>query len=96
MHDAMWVEIRRAVTEARNELEQVRADYLFFSIPAPSDLGFLIACSLHVHDELSFYSWISFASQCQVVVLISFVLLRFATSPASGSEQYILPVPTVC
>ncbi len=34
MHDAMWVEIRRAVAEARNELEQVRADYLFFSIPS--------------------------------------------------------------
>jgi hypothetical protein len=33
MHDAMWVEISRAVAEARNELEQVRADYLFFSIP---------------------------------------------------------------
>jgi hypothetical protein len=34
MHDATWVEIRRAVAEARNELEQVRADYLFFSIPS--------------------------------------------------------------
>jgi hypothetical protein len=68
----------------------------FFPFPASGDLGFLTACSLHVHDELSFYSWISFASQCQVVVLISFVLLKFATSPASGSEQHILPVPTVC
>jgi hypothetical protein len=96
MHDAMGVEIRRAVAEARNELEQVRADYLFFPFPASSDLGFLMACSLHVQDELSFTSWISFASQCQVVVLVRFVLLRFATSPASGSERHILPVPTVC
>ncbi len=54
VHDAMWVKTRRAVGEACNE--QVRADYLFFPLPTLSDLGFLTACSLHVHDEFSFYS----------------------------------------
>ncbi len=64
VHDAMWVETRRAVGKACNELEQVRADYLFFPLPTLSDLGFLTACSLHVHDEFSFYSWMFF---CQSV-----------------------------
>jgi hypothetical protein len=64
VHDAMWVETKRAVGEACNELEQVRADYLYFPLPTLSDLGFLTAFSLHVHDEFSFYSWIFF---CQSV-----------------------------
>jgi hypothetical protein len=56
VHDAMCVEIMKVVVEACNELKKVRAKYLSLPFRTSSDLGFMMICSLHVHDELNFYS----------------------------------------